>query len=211
MHQDIAKLIEKYYDQGLIAHTDQQKKQQLPYMLPENHLLFPLTQSRIIFIDTPSENAFKKNSNEAKIAIKLVKLFMAYGIVNSSEIGVITPFRNQITEIKKYLENNNNEHQLIIDTVERYQGDERKIIIFSTTIPKALLIPNIKSISEYDKNKTDRKLLVSISRAKEQLIILGNSEVLLTDHNYHDLIDQIKQKNGFLSQDFAKKILKEYY
>lgn len=212
MHQNIAELIEKDYDQGLIAYTEQQKKQHLFYTLPENHLLFSLTQSRIIFIDTPSENAVKKNSNEAKIATTLVKLFMDNGVVEPSQIGVITPFRNQITEIKQYLKVNNSkeEDQIIIDTVERYQGDEREIIIFSTTIPNPLLIPNIKSISEYDQDKTDRKLLVSISRAKEQLIILGNSEVLLADHNYRDLIEQIKQKNGFLSQDFAKKILEEY-
>jgi DNA replication ATP-dependent helicase Dna2 len=208
MHENITRLIQSDYDQELRAYLKKQKIKNFPYILPENNLLFPLTKSRTIFIDTPAENSVKKNSNEAKIATIIVNLFIEYGILKPSEIGIITPFRKQITEIRKYIKE---EDQLIIDTVERYQGDERKIIIFSTTIPKPILIPNIKSISEYDKKKTDRKLLVSISRAKEQLIILGNSETLLTDNNYGNLINQIKQQNGFLSQDFAKKIIARLY
>ncbi|MEZ7936001.1 MAG: AAA domain-containing protein, partial [Paludibacteraceae bacterium] len=97
--------------------------------------------------------------------------------------------------------------ELIIDTVERYQGDERKLIIFSTTVANGRQVQNMQNIAENDSDKTDRKLLVSISRASEQIIVLGNSDALRSVDAYDKLLSQIINSNGYLGIEFSKKTL----
>jgi superfamily I DNA and/or RNA helicase len=92
--------------------------------------------------------------------------------------------------------------KLIIDTVERYQGDERKIIIFSTTISDARQIRTIQSVAEDEVSVTDRKLLVSISRAVGQLIILGSPAALGRSLLYRELIEAIRKKGGYHAGSF---------
>jgi DNA replication ATP-dependent helicase Dna2 len=47
----------------------------------------------------------------------------------------------------------------------------------------------------------DRKLVVSLSRAKEQLIILGNSEILGNAKPYELLLDQLKGCASFVPKE----------
>jgi superfamily I DNA and/or RNA helicase len=65
----------------------------------------------------------------------------------------------------------------------------------------------MQSIAAGDVNETDRKLLVSISRASEQFIILGNAEVLRTSKPYRELIAHIEARHGFLKMRFSENIL----
>jgi DNA replication ATP-dependent helicase Dna2 len=210
MHQQIASLITRHYADPLVAGKDKQKSTAAPYVLPEKHLLSPLSPHRIVFIESPSEVGLKKNKQEAEMAATIAQYLIDANIVTPAEIGIITPFRAQITEIKKYIRTELlNDKNFIVDTVERYQGDERKIIIFSTTITCARLVGAIQSIASNDMDKTDRKLLVSISRASEQFIVLGNSEALQAAKAYCEIIDQIKLKNGYLGIDFSDSILND--
>jgi DNA replication ATP-dependent helicase Dna2 len=122
-------------------------------------------------------------------------------VVSPGDIGVITPFRAQIAAIKEHLRDGLLENEaFIIDTVERYQGDERKIIIFSTTISDARQIRTIQSVAEDEVSVTDRKLLVSISRAVDQLIVLGNSAALGRSELYREMIERIKERGGYLGR-----------
>jgi len=122
----------------------------------------------------------------------IVHELVAAEAVRPADIGVITPFRAQIAAIKEHLRPELLlDEELIIDTVERYQGDERKVIIFSTTIQDARQIRTIQSVAEDEVSLVDRKLLVSISRAVEQLIVLGNSRALSTSPVYQSLLDHV--------------------
>lgn len=208
MHEDIAGLIRQHYREDLIPVENKQKTKAAPYKLTAGDPLFELTASRIVFIESIPESALRKNRQEAIVAAFITQHLIEMGIVAPSEIGIVTPFRAQIAEIKKYLradillcEN------FIIDTVERYQGDERKIILFSSTVSNARQIPAMQSIAAGDKDKTDRKLLVSISRASEQFILLGNPEVLRTSKQYQELLTQIELKNGYINKRFSENII----
>jgi DNA replication ATP-dependent helicase Dna2 len=208
MHQEIASLISRHYSKSLLPGRDKQKSTAPPYALSDSHLLSHLSPHRIVFIESPSEVSLKKNKKEAIIAATIAQDLIDAGIVKPKEIGIITPFRAQIAEIKKHIRTEIlNDKNFIIDTVERYQGDERRIIIFSTTITCSRLIGAIQSIASNDDDKTDRKLLVSISRASEQFIVLGNSAALQAANAYREIIDQIKLKNGYLGIDFSDTIL----
>ena len=65
----------------------------------------------------------------------------------------------------------------------------------------------MQNIAENDSDKTDRKLLVSISRASEQIIVLGNSDALRSVDAYDKLLSQIINSNGYLGIEFSKKTL----
>jgi DNA replication ATP-dependent helicase Dna2 len=69
------------------------------------------------------------------IAATIANELVTAGVVEPKDSGIITPFRAQIAAVKEHLRDQLLENEaFIINTVERYQGDERKIIIFSTTI-----------------------------------------------------------------------------
>jgi len=187
MHEDIASLISRHYRAGLEAALDAQWDDGLVYDLPRDHFLQPLAHHRVLFIETPSDGGPKRNEKEALIAATIANELVEAGVVEPRDIGIITPFRAQIAAVKEHLrERLLDNEDFIIDTVERYQGDERKIIIFSTTISDARQIRTIQSVAEDEVSETDRKLLVCISRAVDQLIILGNSAALGRSENYRE-------------------------
>lgn len=217
MHKDIAQLISVHYDQELRHQQPRQADIVNLYKLKNDYFPNWLNSSRTIFVETPSElNIQQKNTNEAIIIAFIAKLFIKNKILKPKEIGIIAPFRAQVAEIKKqidyYFPGDSNQNQdLVVDTVERYQGDERELIIFSTTITWSRQIKNIQSIAYYDEKQTDRKLLVSISRARNFLIILGNSSQLKQAPAYRYLIDKIKTAGGLIPVEVSEKILTDYY
>ncbi len=152
------------------------------------------------------EGGPKRNEKEAEIVARIVHALVAEGAATPKDIGIITPFRAQIAAIKEYLHAplKGNE-DLIIDTVERYQGDERKIILFSTTIGDPAQVRTIQSLSKDSVGETDRKLLVSLSRAKGQIIILGNAAALAIAADYRQLIDHIKNNGGYIAAGSLKE------
>ena len=108
---------------------------------------------------------------------------------HSESIGVITPFRAQIAQIRACLQERNLPLDLItIDTVERYQGGARDIIILSTCVNNPDQIDAICSISE---EGIDRKLNVAITRARKQFVLIGNRELLESSPSYEFLIQYI--------------------
>jgi DNA replication ATP-dependent helicase Dna2 len=191
MHEQIAGLISVYYTQGLKAGREQQSALSQPYTLPVGHALEALTQSRVVFIESEAEAGLKQHRGEAAMVAAVVRALIEEAKINNEtafrlqDIGIITPFRAQIAEIKKHLPAEWLQSGLVVDTVERFQGAQRKVIIFSTTISDVTQAGMVQSLTA---NGVDRKLLVGISRAEEQVIMLGNPAVLRTLPGYKDFI-----------------------
>ncbi len=104
-------------------------------------------------------------------------------------MGIITPFRAQIAAIRKEIASADNEllQFLTIDTVERYQGGARDIIILSCCMNYGF---QLSSLVSYSEDGIDRKLNVSITRAREKFILVGNRLLLEKNENYRNLIRQ---------------------
>ncbi|MFV2014303.1 MAG: AAA domain-containing protein, partial [Candidatus Heimdallarchaeota archaeon] len=124
------------------------------------------------------------NLNEARITVKILHEIISSEQVEIHDIGVITPFRAQVAMLRNLLPG------LDIDTIDRFQGSERKIIIFSTVTTREVPI------------LTDpRRLNVALTRAKMKLIILlsnpavdGNSSLLqlmYEDAKARDLVSHV--------------------
>ncbi|QHU99264.1 DEAD/DEAH box helicase [Synechocystis sp. CACIAM 05] len=216
MHRDIASLIAHHYDRPLVEQREEQRKIESSYENNDNDLLSKLSKSRTIFIETPSETSIqRKNTNEAIIAATIVKIYWENKLLPMAEIGIIAPFRAQVAEINQQLEKtfagaDFSRDSIVVDTVERFQGDERELIIFSTTISWSKQVKNIQSIADGDRQGTDRKLLVSISRAKSKLVILGNSSQLQFAPAYRELIKHIEQGNGLIDLEIGQKIVNSH-
>ena len=110
-------------------------------------------------------------------------------------LGIITPYRAQIATIRNAFEERFPEllNYISIDTVERYQGGARDIIIISLCTNKLSQLTSLVSLSE---EGIDRKLNVAMTRAREQLIVVGNEEILQTNATYASLIQEAYKHEG---------------
>jgi DNA replication ATP-dependent helicase Dna2 len=111
-------------------------------------------------------------------------------------LGIITPWRAQIALINKQIEYLDKSNKITVDTVERFQGSERKIIIVSFAVHNPSQLRNLESINT---DGIDRKLLVTLSRASEQLILVGYSKALEASANYSRIIKYIKANGKFVN------------
>ena len=160
--------------------------------VPLDHQLSPSPQSRISFIDVlPATDCLSDKVNIAEaqvIADELIRIWTENQAVFSvtETVGVIVPYRNQISAIRSVLAEklDNPMHPLLqisIDTVERYQGSQRKYIIFGFTVQKHYQLRFLTETTfEEDGQLIDRKLNVAMTRAQEYLILVGNSALLST-------------------------------
>ena len=145
----------------------------------------------------------KVNTEEARIITDLLRrLYRQLGnnFDPQKSVGVIVPYRNQIAMIRKEIEKLGipELEEISIDTVERYQGSQRDIILYSFTIQSRYQLDFLTANTFYeDGQPIDRKLNVAITRARKQLILTGNEPTLRQNHIFSELIDYIKEKGGY--------------
>lgn len=201
MHPDIAKYAnEMFYDNKLQIIP-------LPHQLETTSFL-----PRFRFIDVRPDNNLgletgdnpnlnnqrkeypKCNPKEAAVVGTLVERIVEVYKKENQEftaktLGIIVPYRNQISAIKKTLADRNiAEAELInIDTVERYQGSQRDIIIFSATVKTQQEMEQLSVPVVIENQLVDRKLNVIITRARKHLYIIGNKELLSQSELYQKL------------------------
>ena len=109
-------------------------------------------------------------------------------------VGVIVPYRNQIAMVRKEIEKIGISQlmQVDVDTVERYQGSQRDVIIYSFTVQNRYQLDFLTANSFLEGQAwIDRKLNVALTRARKQLIVLGNEAVLSANPLFKLLIDNI--------------------
>ena len=189
--------LKEFYKNKLEESEDSQREKIPNYESYNNNPInILLTKSRVVFVPSKVDLRSKINDEEAKLVAETVKhIATVFGDdFNPNEtVGVITPFRAQIANIRNHLDNKLQD--ITIDTVERFQGSERKIIIVSFAVKSTTQLGAIQSLND---EGVDRKLNVAITRAKDHLILIGSEDVLIKDKTFKKLIDFIKEKNGYL-------------
>ncbi|KAF7633068.1 hypothetical protein Mgra_00007562 [Meloidogyne graminicola] len=108
-----------------------------------------------------SENKSYQNQVECKIVYDYVNKLINDVKVKPKDIGIITPYRYQIKLLRSKFAKTH--PQMIIDSVERFQGCEKRIIIISTV--------RSKGVGFLDCSK---RFNTAITRPKELLIIVGD-------------------------------------
>ena len=206
MHQDIMDFPNRFFYENslhiLPPSIPFHKKQVAAISYKTNGNTSPLErqilQKRIIFMPTKVDylsTTSKTNQHEAQKIGELVLCFQKIYQFNSKtltskSIGIITPYRAQIAQIQEILREKNVDLDLLtIDTVERYQGGARDIILISLCTNSASQLEALVSLSD---EGVDRKLNVALTRAREHLVILGNPSLLRGNKIYEALIRYCK-------------------
>ena len=184
MHTDISTIVSamNYDDKLQIMNPWQSSNDDIP--LPS----FP----RLAWIPTQPEYQFKVHKAEAALSIELA--LQAINIGNCDSIGIITPFRSQIALIQSLIPEYAQD-VITVDTVERFQGSERDLIIISLAIHSVHHMKGIASIVEIQGEIIDRKLNVALTRARKQCIILGCPTALNHDSPYHTLWKKLRESH----------------
>ncbi|WCL82441.1 AAA domain-containing protein [Saprospira sp. CCB-QB6] len=211
MHADISRFPSQFfYDNKLLELPEDNpvgawQQAPLPFAAKADapRLEQALAQHRLLFIPSQSDYLGNSKTNEEE-AIRIGELVDAFrnlyeqqgGGFAVEDLGIITPFRAQIAQIRHVLaQYNMGYEQCTIDTVERYQGGARKIILLSLAVNMGHQLPAIVSLS--DDEQVDRKLNVALTRARQQLVVLGNPKLLANDPRYAALIAWIKERDGY--------------
>ncbi|WP_246517522.1 AAA domain-containing protein [Clostridium aciditolerans] len=152
----------KFYDDQLIILTD------------ESSCDKPLEVYK-----TVKGNHERNHYNQRQIDVILKEIIPK--LKENKSVGIASPYRNQIKELKDVISSEDIE----IDTVHKYQGREKEIMILSTVSNEA---------NDFMDNAN--LLNVAISRAENKLIIVvSDNEELLNSSNIGDLIRYIQYNN----------------
>lgn len=138
----------------------------------------------------------KTNQYEARIVAGLAeKVYHIYkeSFCPNHTLGIITPYRSQIALIRKELQTLNIPElcEISVDTVERYQGSERDVVIYSFCVNHLYQLRFLPNLTQENGISIDRKLNVALTRARKQLFITGVPEILSHDAIYCRLIEFI--------------------
>lgn len=196
MHPDIASFTNRFF----YVHENIQ-----PVPLP--HQLENSETPRIVFISTTvgRSTAATSRSNAAEahiVANELKRVYHEYADTfdPNTTVGVIVPYRNQIAQIRRAIETLDIPalEQISIDTVERYQGSQRDVIIFSFTVSRLheLDFLTASTFTDTDGTTIDRKLNVALTRARRQLILTGNPTLLRRIPIFANLLEHIREHGG---------------
>lgn len=175
------------------------QKGQLQLAAPlANSALAPLLVKRVAFIASrpePYTSSCKVNHDEASIVARIAEaIYYQYlytdGFDESHTLGIIAPYRSQVALIRAALERLGIEplRHVMVDTVERYQGSERDVIIYSFCVNRLHQLQFLSNLSQEDGVLIDRKLNVALTRSRKQLFLTGVPHLLAQNPIFNALL-----------------------
>jgi DNA replication ATP-dependent helicase Dna2 len=148
-----------------------------PEATPWDFVLAP--ESPAIFLDLCHQNTTVRSRIEAEVVAELI-LSLLMREVLPEEIGVVVPYRAQSRLIRSLLRRNLMDDEiigkLVVDTVERMQGQEREVVLvsFATASPKF-------AAQVADFLFQPQRLNVAVTRPRTKLILVSSHHLLDAD------------------------------
>jgi superfamily I DNA and/or RNA helicase len=121
----------------------------------------------------------KFNEGEAKIALNHYNHLIENGI-DPCRIAIISPYSAQVTLIRELLFESQQQQQPEVNSIDAFQGREKDVIILS------LVRSNGEGVVGFLGEM--RRINVAMTRAKKQLVVIGDSETLSRDEELKDLV-----------------------
>lgn len=121
------------------------------------------------------------NIVEATVIKDLIKSIRNKGI--NERVAIITPYKGQKRKIVECLRQEKINENVIVDTIDSFQGDEADIVIFSVTRAK-------KKTDFFSK---DARLNVAFSRAKREFIIVGSIDYFIKKYGIESKLSRIAE------------------
>ncbi|UMM17699.1 hypothetical protein L5515_014120 [Caenorhabditis briggsae] len=183
MNRELSALSSKlFYENRLICGNEAVSRSSLDrsgsYAVPidlDDHIRKALSgdiADSCVFLDTQSpinhsmqcengESCGMNNDGEAKIISELCQRFIESG-VKPNEIGVMSAYRKQVDHIRNVVKN----EDLEVNTIDSYQGREKRVIIWSLTWTD-------NSDKKSELLRDERRINVALTRARQKLVVVG--------------------------------------
>ena len=205
MHPDICALVNAdYYGDRLRPVPLAHQVGQLCFPnSPVDSMQRALAAHRLLAIDVVPDQmplSEKANPAEAHVIAAFVSAYlhlMQQPDVDTQHVarrvGIIVPFRAQIAAVRHALRSAKVPcpDAITIDTVECYQGSQRDLIIFGTTIHSPHAVSLLSQPVVVEGTLVDRKLNVAITRARQQFVLVGHRQVLAGSPIYRKIWDRM--------------------
>ncbi|CAI9108746.1 OLC1v1008426C1 [Oldenlandia corymbosa var. corymbosa] len=121
----------------------------------------------------------------SKVVEIIVRLIDDKGLCEE-DIGVITPYRQQVLKIRTALDNFN-KFNVKVGSVEQFQGQEKEVIIVST-VRSTIKHNDFDRIHYLGFLSNPKRFNVAITRARSLLILVGNPHIISEDENWNELL-----------------------
>lgn len=150
-------------------------------------------ESNLNLIDMSNDKEYKEDIKNSVSVINVREAEFVYALISNirkrisakvARIAVITPYKGQKRVIIKTMLNNGidlSTNNINVNTVDAFQGDEAEIVIYCTTRS----VKPTKYFSDY------RRINVALSRAKNELIIIGSQRYFYKFKDKDSILSQI--------------------
>lgn len=129
-----------------------------------------------VFVDICQQNTTVKSYREAEVVVELLLSLLQHGLT-PDEIGVVVSYRAQSRVIRSMLRHTLDDEQilnrLVVDTVERMQGQEREVVLVSFATSSPAFAAQLA-----DFLFQPQRLNVAVTRPKTKLILIGSHHIL---------------------------------
>ena len=175
MHREIMAFpAEAFYDDRLSAHPSVAERS----LEIDDTDHPPLAHSApVVFADIEGTEVGRTNPDEARRIIATVGELV--DAAPTTTVGILSPFRAQVHLLRRLRDDAGLPDRVDIDTVERFQGNERDVILASL----------VKTDHPGDFVADTRRLNVALTRARKKLIVFGRRECLERDPTFRDWLD----------------------
>ncbi|KAH9822500.1 DNA replication factor Dna2-domain-containing protein [Melampsora americana] len=145
---------------------------------------------KVVFVDTDKIDAHEsitgslvQNKVEAQLVVQIVNALLRGG-VPATEIGVITPYRQQIKLLNYLLEH---APTVEIITADKSQGRDKSCIVMT-------MVRNNETGNVGELLKDWRRINVCLTRSREKLIILGSYKTLKNSEILDEFLGLVERK-----------------
>ena len=136
----------------------------------------------VVFVDVaPLGGDVPRTSTGEACAVRDLCVALVAAGVPSHALGVIAPYRAQVALIRNLLRGAGY-GDLVVDTVDRFQGSERAAMLLS-------LVGGTGQVGRLLQD--ERRLNVALTRARHKLVLLGDARELRADPLYERLLDAL--------------------
>ncbi|KAI6238562.1 RNA helicase [Aphelenchoides fujianensis] len=186
---------EMFYSKQLLSGTGGRQE---PFLLWEglSNKDFPLMMVAVNGKEIEQNKSYGNPSEVYVVLAYLRRLTRDFPQLKPEDIGVISPYRYQTYLLTTALMSSDipGKEKITVDSVERFQGSERKVIIVTTTRTDRLGFV-----------ACNKRLNTSITRAMHLLLVVGNEWTLSQHSSWKRFIEYAAANNAFVRWDYTQK------
>ncbi|WP_305982068.1 IGHMBP2 family helicase [Roseivirga thermotolerans] len=189
MHPDIMRFSSDYFYEGKLKTASEVLER--TYAMELEHFVFIDTAGAGFTEKVKKQTLSTYNEEEAALLVK----HLGDNILPDTSIGIIAPYKAQVEVLHDLMKDNpafdEVRENITINSVDAFQGQERDIIYISLT--------RSNDKSEIGFLKEYRRMNVAMTRARNQLVIIGDSGTLGKDNFYNAVLDYAQKTGGYKS------------